>query len=156
MKFIRGLELNNIECWTDGSCNLSHEKRPGGWAYLIRYEAPSEDIYEIVGASAFLGTTHNQMELMAILQALKKINKLEDKMTESVVLYSDSEWAVRCLTGVYNCKARVVKSYLDEIEWETGHLKIGYKHISGHVGITENEMVNKLANKARLELEAVT
>ena len=138
-----------IEVWTDGSCNVISKRKAGGWAYIIKYESTADIMNTIMVHGSTLGTTVNQMELMAILNAIKKIGDLKDTKTDKVTIYSDSEWAVRCLTGVYNCRARVVVSYLDEIEWATGPLKIKYGHIPGHSGIPENELVDQLAVDAR-------
>jgi ribonuclease HI len=145
-----------IEVWTDGSCDLHHPLRPGGWAYHIKYQNEFGTLLTTSFAGNSKNTTNNQMELMAILKAIKAINKLRP-FSNSVIIYSDSEWAVRCLTGVYNCKKDRTKGhvmFLNEIGWATGKLIIDYEHISAHSGIEENELVNRLAVEARLQVMA--
>lgn len=153
VKESREIEENMIRVWTDGSCNVISKKKAGGWAYLIKFTTKDGGAKEITEIGSAFGTTVNQMELMAILSAIRKINKFEDRRTNVVTVYSDSEWAVRCITKVFNCRARVIKSYLDEIEWTTGDLIITYEHISGHAGILENELVDGLAVGVRVRME---
>ena len=145
--------MGMIEVWTDGSCNVISRKKAGGWAYLIRYPFEEDSVMDITNVGSTFGTTVNQMELMAILNAIRRINDIKDRRTNEVVIYSDSEWAVKCLNKEYNCKARIVKDYLDEIKWATGDLIITYKHIFGHSGIAENELVDSLAVQVRKHME---
>jgi len=146
--------MPDIKIHTDGSCNIHHPKRPGGWAYHIEYTDPNtEEQCTDNNCGGTTGTSNNQMELMAILNAIKRVTDLG--LTGGVIIYSDSEWAVRCLTGVYNCKARVVRQYLDEIKWATGSLTVKYVHIPGHAGILENELVNDKAQEVMRVTEAI-
>lgn len=142
-----------IKIWTDDSSDHHNPRRPGGWAYVLKIQKDDYfwDYEEKYGGS--LGTTNNQMELNAILEAIKRVNKIATPSHE-VTIFSDSEWAVKCLTKEYNCRARVVRQYLDEIEWAIGNRSITFIHIAGHSGIQENERCDVLAVAARLEVTA--
>jgi len=146
-----------IEVWTDGSCDHHDTRRPGGWAYVIKCPMSDGEEKELTLSGNSLNTTNNQMELMAILQAIKTIKRLKDDYGKHVTLYSDSEWSVRCLTGVYNCYKDPSAGhvmFLKEIKWTTGSLIIDYQHIRAHSGILENELVNTLAVNARIQIAA--
>lgn len=138
-----------IRVWTTGSC----KRTVGGWAYLIKYESTEGTIDTVMVHGSSRGTTVNQMKLMAVLNALKKIGDLKDKKTNHVTIYINSGRVVKCLTGVYDCRTRVVKMYLDEIGWATGTLTVKYVHIRSHSGIPEQEIVSQLAVDARRVLE---
>lgn len=134
--------LEEIRAWTHGWV-----RRDGycGWAYLIRYET-EEGVFEIQDVDYDTGATGYQMSLMAILKAIKKINDLSDRMTDVVMLFSNSERAVKCITGVYKkCRARVIASYLDEIGWATGPLQITYLLMADFPYMKENRIVHKMA-----------
>lgn len=145
-----------IKAWTTGSC----KQTVGGWAYLIKYESTEGTIDTVMVHGSSLGTTANQMKLMAVLNALKKIGDLKDRKTDHVTIYINCGRVVKCLTGVYDCRTslikgtRVVKMYLDNIEWATGPLIIKYVHIRSHSGIPEQELVGQLAKDAQRQLEA--
>ncbi|MHC4750064.1 MAG: RNase H family protein [Planctomycetota bacterium] len=145
-----------IKIWTDGSCDIHDPRRPGGWAFLLIFPMDSGSAVEIRNSGGSLGTTNNQMELMAILNAIKT---LQSDFTlnglERITVYSDSEWAVKCLKGEYNCRKRVIKQYLDEIKWTSGRLRIVYEHVRGHSGDKRNELVDKMAVKARQKIAAM-
>lgn len=134
--------MNEIRVWTSGYC---HRPDYCGWAYLIRYET-EEGVFNVSDVDYDKGSTTHQMSLMAILQAIKKINDLPDRMTDVVTLFSNNRRAVKCIEGLYdNCRTRVVASYLDEISWATGHLKITYWVAANFTYMKENDIVIRLA-----------
>ena len=78
---------NNITIYTDGSCHTQH--KIGGWAAIILVED------EEIGLQDYeLNTTHNRMELQAVIKTLEYIenNKLEYK---TIIIKSDSQYVVR-------------------------------------------------------------
>ena len=133
--------MEEIRAWTSGYCY-----RPDycGWAYLIRYET-EEGPFDVRDVDYSKGTTAHQMALMAILQAIKKINDLPDKTDCKILIYSNNKRAVKCINGVYNCNARVVADYLDEIDWARGQLRIEFLLMSDWPFMKENNIVNKMA-----------
>lgn len=136
------MTLEEIRVWTSGYC---HHLNCCGWAYLIRYET-EEGVFNISDVDYDKGSTTHQMSLKAILQAIKKINDLPDKMTDVVMLFSNDERSVKCIKGTYDdCRARVVASYLDEIGWATGELLIEYFWMDDSPHMKENYIVNKMA-----------
>lgn len=72
--------MKKVEIYTDGSC--LRNPGPGGWAAILVY---GDNKKEISGYST--DTTNNQMELTAVIQALKCL-----KERCEVTIYSDSQY----------------------------------------------------------------
>lgn len=60
--------MNNVQIYTDGAC--SGNPGAGGYAAILMC---SSNIREVYGAQQ--DTTNNQMELMAVIEGLKALNK---------------------------------------------------------------------------------
>jgi ribonuclease HI len=75
--------------FTDGAC--SSKDNVGGWGLVVLSE---NDKSIETKSAAKAGTTNNEMELTAVLQAL--IWASEHK-NESVIIYSDSAYIVNCI-----------------------------------------------------------
>ena len=78
-----------IKIYTDGSCHTKH--RIGAWAAIILNDDIETDLYGLE-----TDTTHNRMELQAILNALEYL-KSNDLKSSSVLIYSDSQYAVKIM-----------------------------------------------------------
>ena len=133
--------MEEIRVWTSGYC---HHLNCCGWAYLIRYET-EEGVFNISDVGYDKGSTTHQMSLMAILQALKKINDLPDRITDVIMLFSNDKRSVNCINGIYECDTRVVGDYLDEIDWARGHLKIEFLLMADCQHMKENDIVIKMS-----------
>lgn len=117
-----------VQIHANGHCD---DEGHGSWEFNVWFPCDFGSGVELINSGTSNGTTKNQMALMAILQSLKALKSECGYMMnrlEFVVLKTNNEWAVNCLSKVYNCKERVVKQYLDEIEWASGGLKITYKY----------------------------
>ncbi len=76
----------------DGACSGNGtDNSPGGWGVAISY---GNDIVKLSGYKA--RTTNNEMELTAMLEALRKIKTLPEVKESSVEIYSDSAYVVGC------------------------------------------------------------
>lgn len=73
-----------IEVYTDGSCHTQH--RTGAWASVVVYNGNK---MELTGECA--DTTHNRMELIAVIQAIQYAD--DHKMFAPIVVYTDSQYA---------------------------------------------------------------
>lgn len=138
-----------IEVYTDGSYRPSESM--GGWGIVV--------IENGVLTNLFRGweenTTNNRMELKAILDAKKLYGiDINDDRDDEVVIYSDSAYSVRTLTGWAESwqKNGWVKSdgetpkNLDLIqEYFAIPTWVELRHVKGHAGNKWNEMADKLA-----------
>ncbi len=83
---LKNIKKEKIEIYTDG-CSLTHmENKPGGWTSVIKKEGKEETI---MYSGSKLESDNNYMELMAVVETLKKLDK--DYYIE---LYSDSKYVV--------------------------------------------------------------
>jgi ribonuclease HI len=136
-----------IKIYTDGSCL----KNPGdgGWAAIINDKG---EILRISGSEK--NTTNNKMELMAPINALKKITK-----NKKVEVYTDSkyvklgitEWIHKWIKNNWQTsKKQDVKNKELWIElYElTKSFEINWIWVKAHAGNLLNEEVDSLAKKA--------
>ena len=136
-----------IKIYTDGSC--LNNPGNGGWAAIIN---DNGKISKITGNEK--NTTNNKMELIAPINALKKINK-----EESVEIYTDSKYVKQGITewinkwinnGWKTSKKEDVKNkdlWLELYELNN-LLKIKWIWVKAHTGNPLNEEVDMLAKKA--------
>ncbi|NPA44951.1 MAG: ribonuclease HI [Chlorobi bacterium] len=78
--------MKEIIIYTDGSCHT--QLKVGAWASIILIEGD-----EILLKDYELDTTHNRMELLAVIKAFEFIEK-EKFEYDSIVLKSDSQYVV--------------------------------------------------------------
>jgi len=79
---------NDVICYTDGCC-LQSKDNVGGWASSVLVKG--NKIYNWSGAE--LGTDSNRMELTAVIEVLRHVEK-----SKSITIYTDSEYVRRGLT----------------------------------------------------------
>ena len=83
--------------FVDGAC--SGNPGPGGWAYLIQFgDKEYEDSGPFIGSSV----TNNQMEVFAAFKAVHKLRGMNN--LKSITMYSDSQYLVNTMRGVWTCK----------------------------------------------------
>ena len=136
-----------IKIYTDGSCIDNPGK--GGWAAIIFMNNK-----KIVIKGNKKNTTNNQMELMAAIEALKKISTGQE-----VQIYTDSKYVKLGITewiekwSQNNWKTSS-KQKVKNLELWTELNEISKKHkiewfwVKGHAGDPINEEVDTLAKKA--------
>ena len=79
--------MNIIDIYTDGSCNPQY--KIGGWAALIFNKDE-----KIVLQGNDTETTHNRMELTAVIKAIEYVLKKNHKF-ELIKIYTDSQYVER-------------------------------------------------------------
>jgi len=136
-----------IKIYTDGSC--LNNPGNGGWAAIIN---DNGKISKITGNEK--NTTNNKMELIAPINALKKINK-----GESVEIYIDSkyvklgitEWINKWINNGWKTSKKEDVKNKDlwlELHKLNNSLKIEWIWVKAHAGDPLNEEVDMLAKKA--------
>lgn len=81
------MEKKNISIYTDGSCNTQF--KIGGWAAIVLVDNEKK----IISGSVF-DTTHNRMELQAVIEAIEYVLKNLNKHT-TIHIYTDSQYVFR-------------------------------------------------------------
>ena len=136
-----------IKIYTDGSCIDNPGK--GGWAAIIFMNNK-----KIVIKGNKKNTTNNQMELMAAIEALKKISTGQEVqvytdskyvklgITEWIEKWSQNNWKTSSKQKVKNLG---LWTKLNEISKKH---KIKWFWVKGHAGDPINEEVDALAKRA--------
>ncbi|SVD12029.1 uncharacterized protein METZ01_LOCUS364883 [marine metagenome] len=136
-----------IKIYTDGSC--LENPGNGGWAAIIFMNNE-----KIIISGRKKNTTNNQMELMAAIEALKKIPKDQEvqmytdskyvKMgiTEWIKKWSQNDWKTSSKQKVKNIE---LWKELNDISKKH---KIEWHWVKAHAGNPNNEEVDELAKKA--------
>ena len=136
-----------IKIYTDGSC--LENPGNGGWAAIIFMNNE-----KIIISGCKKNTTNNQMELMAAIEALKKIPK-----DQEVQMYTDSKYVKMGITEwikkwPQNDWKTSSKQKVKNIElWKelndiSKKHKIEWHWVKAHAGNPNNEEVDELAKKA--------
>lgn len=148
---------NKYSIYTDGGSrgNSSKPDEPAAWAFIVTKNG------EKLGSKsdAMFGKTNNQMELTAILEALKWANKFG----EQVSIHTDSQLCIDSITkwmfgwankGWKKADGQPVKNQdilrlIYELYSPTKHK---FEKVKGHSGDRFNEMVDELVNLKMDEL----
>jgi ribonuclease HI len=100
-----GREGPELVIYTDGGC--SGNPGPGGWAYVIlgpSHEEPrgSDQGVFAEDSGGELQTTNNRMELLAVIEALRKAKFLLDSDKNNsgakIIVYTDSQYVQKGIT----------------------------------------------------------
>lgn len=149
--------MNNVTVYTDGGC--TGNPGPGGWAAVLLFDG--QEIRLSGGAEA---TTNNQMELTAVIKALRHINENSNLRDREVDLYTDSQYVKNGLTqwifnwiknGWKTAAKKPVKNkeYWIALKNEADKLKIQWNWVKGHSGNEYNELCDSLVEEERMKFQ---
>ena len=143
--------MKRVEIFTDGAC--SGNPGPGGWGAILRY---GETEKELFGGEA--DTTNNRMELLAAIEALAALKRpckvelstdsvyVRDGITKWVHGWQKNGWKTAAKKPVANAdlwQRLVAEAKRHQIEW---------LWVKGHAGHGDNELADRLASDAALEV----
>ncbi|HPQ94932.1 MAG: ribonuclease HI [Thiothrix sp.] len=144
------MEQKQVEIYTDGACKGN--PGPGGWGALLRYGGHER---ELCGYQA--QTTNNQMELMAVIEALETLTGpcVVQLTTDSkYVMQGMTEWLPGWKRRSWkNAAGKPVKNQAlwQRLDQAVRRHKVVWHWVKGHSGHAENERVDALANRAIAE-----
>ncbi len=139
--------MKQVDIFTDGAC--SGNPGEGGWGAILRYGSHEKEI-----SGYKKTTTNNQMELTAIIEALRLLKEpcritihtdskyVIDGITKWLENWQKNNWKTASKKPVKN------KELWQELNTEISKHKIHWKWIKGHSGHIENERADKLATSA--------
>ena len=142
-------EQKNIAIYTDGACSGNPGR--GGWAFI--FVEGNSILYKKSGFDK--ETTNNRMEMMAVIEALKEIEK-RGWRDESLTVYTDSSYVKNGITqwikkwkcnGWRSSSNAPVKNQdlwllLDSLSTS---LFLSWKWVKGHSGNKFNELCDSMA-----------
>ncbi len=139
-------ERKKIVIYTDGACKGN--PGPGGYGILMILDGTA---YKKAFAKGFRRTTNNRMELMAVVDALKKIKK----PGEEVFVVTDSRYISDAINKGWleKWKEKGFKKIKNPDLWkalagEMDKHRVHFEWVKGHNKHPENEYCDKLARKA--------
>jgi len=145
---IKGNNMNEIVIYTDGGCKGN--PGIGAWAFVMY----SGDKFVTEQSAGVKYTTNNQMELTAVIVALRSCLKVNP---EKIVVNTDSQYVKNGITTwVHNWKKNGWKTANKkpvknkelwiELDKLNSQLNVTYKWVKGHAGIDLNERCDTLVN----------
>jgi len=138
----------DVTIHTDGSC--IGNPGPGGWAAVLTSPLGSSGNYKEISGHR-QSATNNEMELVAVLEALKAIKRTG----LSVAIYTDSQLVIGLLGGNYTTKKPHLQALVRDIKTvvECKYLAVDCFHVNGHAGDTNNMRADQLARKQARNVE---
>lgn len=142
--------MYDVTIYTDGAC--SGNPGVGGYGAILSCKGHER----IVRGRSKEVTTNNRMELMAVIEALKALEKPSE-----VTVYTDSSYIITCTTHDrkwLTCDERPNHDLWVELITVglNGKHRIKFVKVEGHTGLVQNERCDKIAKeqcvKARHEL----
>jgi ribonuclease HI len=149
-----------IEIYTDGSC--LGNPGVGGYGFIIIYSIKNNGNNKqkkLIGHGGRADTTNNKMELLAVIKALRTIQK-KGFSGNPITLYSDSQYVIKGITEwIKGWKTRNFKDVKNTELWKeldslTINKKIEWKWVKAHNGNLYNERVDKLARSEAEKLKS--
>ena len=125
-------------CYTDGAYSSVRDQGGIGIIFLKN----GEEVLRY--SNMYKGTSNNQMELGAIIIALRMIKGKIDSLT----IYTDSQYCIGCATlGWKRKKNKIMWTEFDKQYKRVKQLcpNIQFIYVKGHNGEKYNEIVDKLA-----------
>ena len=135
-----------VEMWTDGACKGN--PGVGGWGAWMRAGGKERELF---GGEAH--TTNNRMELTAVIEGLRKLNR-----PCQVTLHVDSQYVMNGINkwmsgwkrnGWRTADKKPVKNkeLWIELDEQVARHEISWVWVKGHSGDPGNERADALANK---------
>ncbi len=138
-----------VVVFTDGAAKGN--PGPGGWGVVIA--TPDGHVRELGGGASY--TTNNQMELAAVIAALRSLRDLKDP----IALHTDSTYVIRGITDwIRNWRRRGWRTaegqpVLNRELWEElatlvderGRKAIAWHYVRGHAAVAGNERADEIA-----------
>lgn len=142
-------EQKYITIYTDGSCNHIH--RIGGWAAIVLI-----DNQKIILKGKDVNTTHQRMELMAVLKALEYLQH-HQLLVQPVHIYADSQYIVNIqrrritleMKNFLTKKGQPIRNddLVQKLIRYFDSAIIEFTKVAAHQKITETENYNREADK---------
>jgi len=138
---------NKVVIYTDGACRGN--PGPGGWGVLLKYKDSEKTLKGFDSE-----TTNNRMELMAVIESLRSLNRgcsVELNTDSKYVLQGINDWIVNWKKNGWKTAAKKPVKNVDlwqQLDEEASRHDISWHWVKGHSGVPGNEAADQLANDA--------
>jgi ribonuclease HI len=135
-----------VDIYSDGACKGN--PGVGGWGVLLRFGAAEKAL-----CGGARETTNNRMELQAVIEGLKALNRpcqVRVHTDSKYVQQGISEWLPNWIRrGWKTAGGSAVKNQdlWRELSEQAGRHQIEWLWVKGHAGHPENERADALANE---------
>jgi ribonuclease HI len=133
-------EKNVLYMYPDGACVPN--PGAGGWAVLLDFNGVRKIMHGSVEDS-----TNQRMEIYA---AIKGFEALKAGHILRVVVTSDSQYLINCMSGEWGIKSNT--ELFSQLEYFASPHQVTWQWVKGHSGHAQNEIVNTLANQEAARL----
>lgn len=141
--------IDEVSVYTDGSCNTKHHI--GAWAAIIINGSEKKTIN-----GHAVNTTHQRMELAAVIEAIAFLNQNKDTITH-ITLYTDSQY----VTGLTLRKEKLLATdfitnknkqlpnadLITRFYKESENLHLTITKVKSHQKISQHEKLNSEADR---------
>jgi ribonuclease HI len=135
-----------VDIYTDGAC--SGNPGPGGWGVILRYNGVEK---ELCGGEDM--TTNNRMELVAVIEGLRALNR-----ACLITIHTDSKYVMDGITkwlegwkakGWKTAAKKPVKNQdlWEALDYELSHHNVQWQWVKGHSNHPENDRADALARR---------
>lgn len=131
--------MNEVKIYSDGSAVPSKSGWSGGWAFVIVGE--KSDIY---GSGGQQDTTNNQMEIIAVIEAIRYCK--DHLKFRRLIIHTDSNLVYYQAQKLWKRNANL--DLWQEFDILSEDVQIEWIKVKAHSGNFYNEKVNKLANSS--------
>ncbi|MDX5412849.1 MAG: ribonuclease HI [Rhodobacterales bacterium] len=147
---------SELHVYTDGACSAE----TGGFGFVVVNPTTGQHIP--VGQGPYRDTTNNQMEMMAVIAAMRFIHKRIG--ASNLLIYSDSKYVINGITswihnwkrnGWFTSDRKLVKNAALWKDMEAArdlHQITRFEWVRGHDGNKYNEMADQLAVYHRTQI----
>ncbi len=140
-----------VDMWTDGACKGN--PGPGGWGVWMKSAGHERELF-----GGETQTTNNRMELMAVIQGLRALNKpcaVKLHVDSSYVMNGMTKWIAGWKRNGWRTSAKKPVKNVElwqELEAEVSRHTVRWQWVKGHSGDPGNERADDLANRGVDEL----
>jgi len=148
-----GGDLPEVEMWTDGACKGN--PGIGGWGVLMRSGRHQRELH-----GGEMVTTNNQMELTAVIEGLRALNRrcrVRLHVDSVYVMKGMQEWIANWKRNGWRTAAKKPVKNADlwrALDEQVSRHEVTWVWVKGHSGDPGNERADELANLAIEELRA--
>ncbi len=136
-----------VVMYTDGACRGN--PGPGGWGVVMSFRGNRKTLRGFDPE-----TTNNRMELTAVIEGLRALNRrcdIELNTDSKYVLQGINDWITNWKRNGWKTAAKKPVKNVDlwrSLDRESERHEIEWKWVKGHSGVEGNEMADQLANEA--------